>query len=72
MLKDFLMAKDINYQLIPPHVHQQNATVRAISMFKNHFIVGLCTSIELQVGTYGCSVYGVPYNFSRKAYKGML
>jgi len=30
-------------------------------------------SIELQVGTYGsCSVYSVPYNFSRKAYKGML
>jgi len=29
-------------------------------------------SIELQVGTYGCSVYGVPYNFFQKAYKGML
>jgi len=32
----------------------------------------LVASIELQVGTYSCSMYGVPYNFFRKAYNGML
>ncbi len=31
----------------------------------------LIGSIEVQVGTYGCSIYGVPYNFFRKAYNGM-
>jgi len=32
----------------------------------------LAASIELQVGTYGCSMYSVPYNFFQKAYNGML
>jgi hypothetical protein len=32
---------DINYQLVPPHMHRRNAAERAIRTFKNHFISGL-------------------------------
>jgi hypothetical protein len=42
-LKDFLV-KDNNmqYQLVPPHIHRRNAAERAIRTFKTHFIAGLC------------------------------
>jgi hypothetical protein len=29
------------YQLVPPHCHRCNAAERAISTFKEHFVVGL-------------------------------
>jgi hypothetical protein len=50
-LKEFMTAKNINYQLVadnidyqlvPPGTHCCNAAKRAIRTFKNHFIAGLC------------------------------
>ena len=43
MLKDFMTNANVDFQLIPPSVHHQNAAERAISTFKNHFIAGLCS-----------------------------
>jgi hypothetical protein len=43
-LKHFLHSKDIRFQLVPPHVHRQNAAERAIQMFKNHFVAMLCST----------------------------
>jgi hypothetical protein len=40
-LKHFLHSKDIEFQLVAPHVHRQNAADRAIQTFENHFIVML-------------------------------
>jgi hypothetical protein len=40
-LKQFLHSKDIQFQLVPPHVHRQNAAERAIQTFKNHFVAML-------------------------------
>jgi hypothetical protein len=46
-LKDLLsMHFNLKYQLVPPHIHQQNAAERAIRTFKNHFIAGLCSAAE--------------------------
>jgi len=42
-LQDFLSAKHVDYQLVPPHVHHHNATERSICTFKNHLIAGLCS-----------------------------
>ena len=43
-LKDFLTAKKVEYQRVPPHIHQRNSTKRAIQTFKNHFIAGLAST----------------------------
>jgi hypothetical protein len=44
-LKDFLVKdNNIQYQLVPPHIHRRNAAERAIRTFKNHFIAGLCST----------------------------
>ena len=43
-LKDFLVAEDVDFQLVLPHVHCCNATKHAIHTFKNHFIAGLCST----------------------------
>jgi hypothetical protein len=43
-LKHFLHSKDIRFQLVPPHVHHQNAAERAIQTFKNHFVAMLCST----------------------------
>jgi hypothetical protein len=43
-LKQFLHSKDIQFQLVPLHVHRQNAAERAIQTFKNHFIAMLCST----------------------------
>lgn len=43
-LKDFLQDEEIEYQLVPPHIHRRNAAERAIRTFKNHFIAGLCST----------------------------
>jgi hypothetical protein len=43
-LKLFLHSKDIQFQLVPPNVHRQNAAERAIQTFKNHFVAMLCST----------------------------
>ena len=43
ILKDFLRAESIDFQLAPPYIHRRNAAERAIRTFKNHFIAGLCS-----------------------------
>ena len=43
-LQQFLTAENIDYQLAPPQVHRRNSAERAIRVFKNHFIAGLCST----------------------------
>ena len=35
---------NIYFQMLPPFMHRLNANDRSISTFKDHFIVGLCTT----------------------------
>jgi hypothetical protein len=44
ILQQFMRDSDIDYQLVPPGLHRQNASEQAIRTFKNHFIAGLCTT----------------------------
>jgi hypothetical protein len=46
ILKEFMRSEDADFQLVPPHIHRQNAAERAIRTFKNHFIAGLCSTDE--------------------------
>jgi hypothetical protein len=41
-LLQFMTTEAIDYQLVPPSMHRQNAAERAIQTFKNHFISTLC------------------------------
>jgi hypothetical protein len=41
--QQYLMDERIAVQLVPPHLHQQNAAERAIRTFKNYFVAGLCS-----------------------------
>jgi hypothetical protein len=41
-LMNYLTKQGIDYQLAPPHIHRHNNAERAIQIFKNHFIAGLC------------------------------
>ena len=43
-LKQFLSDNQIDYQLVPPHAHRRNQAERAIRVFKNRFIAGLCST----------------------------
>ena len=43
-LKHALIKHNIDYQLVPPHLHRRNMAERAIQTFKNHFISCLCTA----------------------------
>jgi hypothetical protein len=43
-LKDYMTEQGVDFQLVPPHVHCRNAAERAIHTFKNHLIVGLCST----------------------------
>jgi hypothetical protein len=43
-LQQYMVSVDVDYQLVPPHVHRRNAAERAIRTFKNHFIAGLCST----------------------------
>jgi hypothetical protein len=43
LLKDYLSTEDIDFQLVPPHLHWRNAAERAIRTFQNHFIAALCS-----------------------------
>ena len=42
-LKKYFEDSDIQFQMVPPHMHQRNAAERAVGTFKNHFISALCT-----------------------------
>jgi hypothetical protein len=42
-LKNYVTEKEMNYQLVPPHCHRDNAAERAIRTFKEHFKSGLAT-----------------------------
>ncbi|KAG7342946.1 reverse transcriptase RNA-dependent DNA polymerase [Nitzschia inconspicua] len=44
LLKEFMHAEALDYQLVPPYLHRRNAAERAIRTFKNHFIAGLCST----------------------------
>ena len=32
---------EVNYELVPPHMHRRNAAERAIRTMKNHLLAGL-------------------------------
>jgi hypothetical protein len=40
--RQYLNEQNIALQLVPPHLHHQNASERAIQKFKNHFVTGPC------------------------------
>ena len=40
ILKQYMDKVNEKWQLVPPHVHRQNAAERAIYVFKEHFIAG--------------------------------
>jgi hypothetical protein len=42
-LKSFFTENDVEYQLVPPHCHRQNAVERAIITLKEHFVSGLAS-----------------------------
>ena len=44
LLKTFLATNQVDFQLLPPHAHCRNSAKRAIRVFKNHFIAGLCST----------------------------
>eukprot|EP00978_Attheya_sp_CCMP212_P008992 scaffold21179_cov47-Attheya_sp.AAC.3 len=46
VLQEFMSDEQIDFQLVPPHIHRRNAAERAIWTFKNHFIAGLCSTDE--------------------------
>jgi hypothetical protein len=43
-LKRFMKKNEVDYQLVPPHIHRRNSSERAISSWKNHFIAGLSST----------------------------
>jgi hypothetical protein len=43
-LKAFNRTQDIEYQLVPPHVHRRNSAERAIRTWKNYFVAGICST----------------------------
>jgi hypothetical protein len=43
-LKSFNRTQDIEYQLVPPHVHRRNSAERAIRKWKNNFVAGICST----------------------------
>jgi hypothetical protein len=40
-LKNFFIAQNINYQLVPPHCHRRNSVGRAIRTLKEQYVTGL-------------------------------
>jgi hypothetical protein len=43
-LKLFLHSNNIQFQLVPPHVHRKNASERSIQTFKNRLVATLCST----------------------------
>jgi len=44
LLAEYMTKQGIDYQLVPVGQHHRNAAERTIRTFKNHFVVGLCTT----------------------------
>ena len=42
-LKNFMRAEHVDFQLVPPYDHRQNAAERAIGIWKDHFVAGLAS-----------------------------
>ena len=42
-LKQYFEDSDIQFQLVPPHMHRRNTAESSMINFKNHFIDALCT-----------------------------
>jgi hypothetical protein len=42
-LKQFMRQNHIDFQLVPPYDHRQNAAERAIGIWKDHFVAGLAS-----------------------------
>ena len=43
MVKKYLRDNNIDFQLVPPHVHRMNDAGKAIGTFKDYFLDGLCS-----------------------------
>ena len=43
VLQEFMTARDEHFQLVPPHLHQQNSSERVIQTFKSHCIACLAS-----------------------------
>jgi hypothetical protein len=43
-LKTYLHQQDFAFQLVPPYSHRRNSAERAIILFKDHLIAGLCST----------------------------
>ena len=41
MLLDYKQDENIDYQLVPLHMHQKNLAERAVQTFKSHFIYAM-------------------------------
>ena len=44
MLQNEMDETGVDYQLTPAGMHRRNAAEKAVQVFKNHFISGLCTT----------------------------
>ena len=42
-LKKYFEETNMQFQLVPPHMHQRKAAECSVRTFKNHFIISLCT-----------------------------
>jgi hypothetical protein len=42
-LKQFMRTANVDFQLVPPYDHRQNAAERAIGIWKDHFVAGLAS-----------------------------
>jgi hypothetical protein len=43
-LKRFMKQNEVDYHIVPPHIHRRNSAERAISSWKNRFIAGLSST----------------------------
>jgi hypothetical protein len=43
-LKQFMTQHEVDFQLVPLHIHQRNSAKHAISSWKDHFIAGLSST----------------------------
>jgi hypothetical protein len=43
-LKQFMRQADVDFQLVPPYDHRQNAAEHAIGIWKDHFVAGLAST----------------------------
>ena len=44
LMKDYMDAAGVDYQLTPAGTHRRNSAEKAVQTFKNHFISGLCSA----------------------------